>query len=137
MNIRSIVACCVIVMSMAYACEAQVRYRITGTFTNAFWHEEAGDLLGIELRIVLAKGYVFQGTLQWFEGGPVDLRLVNVVVEDNHIILEDIGNPGVSIFEGAVERDGIRGYFKGFSEEQFLRREPGYWEKLGMNYPEY
>jgi hypothetical protein len=53
-------------ISPGFPSDVSIKY--TGTFSSLRYHKEAGDLLGVEIRIVSTrKGY--QGALQIAEGG--------------------------------------------------------------------
>lgn len=61
--------------------------RITGTYLDMHYIEEAGDVLGTEIRIAYAGGG-FQGVVQMAEGARGRLMLVDVVQSGNDIRFE-------------------------------------------------
>jgi hypothetical protein len=85
--------------------------RITGTYTNMIYHQEAGDLLGEELKIVMTrKGY--QGALQFSEGEPDDLIIVNIRIDGKNVnftIPTDYAYAGQ--FAGTIENGILKGKF--------------------------
>src|SRR5437867_12576689 len=79
--------------------------KYTGTFTSLTYNEEGGDLLGEEIKIVLARnGY--QGALQLAEGEPSNLIVVDVSFDKNKVKFEiPASYPiyGGGIFEGTID----------------------------------
>jgi len=124
---RSILA--LVVLSGLLA--AQQPSKITGTYTSMYFNEEGGDLLGQELKIVLTRrGY--QGALQFAEGGPGGLIIVDVHINGNKIsftIPETA--PEAGRFSGTLTNGVIRGIFsfkEGGEEKVELRRGKSYWD---------
>ena len=116
---------------VAIAIHAQKPLRITGTYSNMYFNEEGGDVSGEELKIVLAcKGY--QGALQFAQGVPSDLVVVDVKVDGTKVtfsIPERSEYPGR--FRGIVENGVLKGKFSfanGASEEVKLKRGKSYWD---------
>lgn len=104
---------------------------VVGTYTNLKFNQEGGDLLGVELRIVRTKkGY--QGVLQFAEGGPEELILVDVQVEGKRIkfvIPDDNSNAGS--FSGVIENGALTGHFQyksGGDEDVVLKKGKSYWD---------
>src|SRR5882762_7050239 len=64
---------------------AQSVGKITGTYTNMYYNKEGGDVLGQELKIVVTQGGEYQGALQFAEGEPEDLIVVDIKVVGNKI----------------------------------------------------
>jgi hypothetical protein len=105
--------------------------RITGTYTDMYYNREGGDVLGEEIRIVYtSRGY--QGALQFAEGVPEALVVVDVKVDGSRIsftIPED--SPSGGQFSGAIENGVLKGEFRfkaGGSEKVSLRRGKSYWD---------
>lgn len=106
--------------------------RITGTYTSMHFNKEGGDLLGQELKIVLTrKGY--QGALQFAEGGPGQLIIVDIQTEGNKISFTISDSyPEAGQFSGTIQGGIIRGVFrfKGGGEERVeLKRGKSYWDQ--------
>jgi hypothetical protein len=118
--------------SVGFTEEKKIKY--TGTFSNLTYHREAGDLLGVEIKIVATrKGY--QGALQIAEGGPSPLMVVDVFFEKDRVRFEipkSYPQYGGGVFEGQIDSRGIRGAFK-FGEvkgnQENLVRGRSYWDK--------
>ena len=105
----------------------------TGTFSNLEYNQEGGDLLGIEIKIVLTgKGY--QGALQIAEGVPSELMVVDILFDKAHIkfqIPNSYKTYGGGGFEGTINSNGIKGRlsFKGGAgDNETLIRRHSYWD---------
>ena len=132
MRITIIIVILLTLLSVGYAASD---FQKTGTFSSLFYHKEAGDLLGYEIRIVFTRnGY--QGTFQAAEGGPDDLILIReITIEDNKI---KFLIPGPSIYEGEfsghITNSGIKGTLilrNGNKIFLDLKRQQSYWEGSG------
>jgi hypothetical protein len=95
------------------------------------YNREAGDVLGYELKIVLAQGG-FQGALQIAEGAPGSLILVDI---ESHGSKINFSVPDVSSyagqFSGVIENGILIGEFRfksGGSEKVKLPRGKSYWD---------
>jgi hypothetical protein len=104
---------------------------VVGTYTNLKFNQEGGDLLGVELRIVRTKkGY--QGVLQFAEGRPEELILVDVQVEGKRVkfsIPDD--DPNAGSFSGVIENGALTGHFQyksGGVEDVVLKKGKSYWD---------
>jgi hypothetical protein len=111
--------------------QGQKGLRVTGTYTNMYYNEEGGDLLGDEIRIVgTSTGY--QATLQFAQGVPDALILVDVKVAGDKIsfsIPDSSNYPGE--FNGTLGNGALRGEFRfkgGGTEKVELRRGKSYWD---------
>ena len=108
------------------------KMRVTGTFSTLEYHQEAGDLLGVELRIVWTnQGY--QGTIQIAEGGAGNLILLkNINIENENIeFVFDYNTGRKATFEGVIYADGIKGeieYDTGGMMKLKLKRKKSYWD---------
>jgi len=105
--------------------------RITGTYTNMRYNEEAGDLLGEEIKIVPgSEGY--QGAFQVAQGAPEDLIIVEVKVAGSSITFTIADSSTYAgEFRGKVEKESLRGEFRfksGAVEKAELRRARSYWD---------
>ncbi len=107
----------------------QIKY--TGTFSSLEYNEEGGDLLGAEIRIVLAQeGY--QAMIQIAEGEPSNIILTPVNLNEN-IITFLIVKPELYAgkFSGFIDSFGIKGVLKFNGSGQMelkLPRKKSYWD---------
>ena len=113
--------------------QAEPAVKISGTYTNMQYQQEAGDLLGIELKIVPArKGY--QGALQFAEGEPSDLIVVEIRLEGESLsfsIRSTSGHAGQ--FVGNIKNGILHGQFRftsGVSEDVTLKKGKSYWASI-------
>lgn len=103
----------------------------TGTYTNLEYHQESGDLLGIEMRVVFTrKGY--QASLQIAEGGISELIIVKLNLKKQALNFE-IDSPALykGIFNGVITEDNLKGllkYSSGGELEFNLPRRKSYWD---------
>src|SRR2546426_11644472 len=77
--------CFVSLASPTWAAAETSKVRVVGTYTNLRYSTGSGDLGGVEIKIVPARGRGFQGALQIAEGAPSELMVVDVLVEKNKI----------------------------------------------------
>jgi len=110
---------------------AQGGRRITGTYTNMYYNKEGGDVLGEELKIVVAQGR-YQGVLQFAEGEPEDLVVVDIELKGDTISfwVPDADNHA-GRFSGTIADGVIRGEFKfkrGGTENVTLKKGKSYWD---------
>jgi hypothetical protein len=108
--------------------------KYTGTFSSLEYNKEGGDLLGVEIKIVLTgKGY--QGVLQIAEGGPSELMMVAVSFDKDNVRFEipsSYTEYGGGVFEGKIDSKGIKGKFKFngvVGDQENLFRGRSYWDK--------
>ncbi len=133
-GMRAILAVCLLPsLILAEIGRAQKAGRITGTYTNMEYNQEGGDVLGQELKIVVAtqrKGY--QGVLQFAEGEPSELILVDLRISGNKLEFSIPENtPYAGQFTGTIAQGIIKGKFsfKGGGEETaVLRKGKSYWD---------
>ncbi len=128
-------ACFLSLASSAWVAAETSKVRVVGTYTNLRYSSGSGDLGGVEIKIVPARGRGLQGALQIAEGAPSELMVVDVIVEKNKIrfrIPNSYPIYGGGTFEGVIEPAAIRGQFtfgEAVNEEISLKRERGYWDK--------
>lgn len=108
----------------------------TGTFSSMYFNEEGGDLLGIELKIVLTdNGY--QGVFQQGQGVASELSIVKPIIQGNSIIIPFFeGDKKVGEFKGLYTDFGI--IPKDQTNQDWwwrLKRQPSYWDQY-RNSPE-
>jgi hypothetical protein len=121
---------------------------ITGTFSDLRYNEEGGDVIGTEIRIVVAKkGY--QATIQFGEGEPSDLIVVPVHFGFESMRIGEVQKPPkyeaekvrfdlpegsdyAGSFEGEVTRKSLSGNFhfaRGGKLHVKLPKKRSYWER--------
>ncbi|MFT5591034.1 MAG: hypothetical protein ACI9ZF_003229 [Bradyrhizobium sp.] len=105
---------------------------ITGTYSNFSYNKEAGDLNGVELRLIRTRTGI-QGVIQFADGGAGDVVLVSVIVEGSRLRFDlPSGFQPEGVFEGQVSKKGIDGSFLykgGAYEHLVLPRTQSYWDK--------
>ncbi|MGA8222780.1 MAG: hypothetical protein WB780_14100 [Candidatus Acidiferrales bacterium] len=106
--------------------------RFTGAYTNMYYNEEGGDVLGEELKIVLTQGGHYEGALQFAEGEPEGLILVSIELKGNAIGFSvPDATPHAGRFSGTIDRDEIHGQFifkGGGTETVDLKKGKSYWD---------
>jgi hypothetical protein len=110
---------------------AQSAPRITGTYSNMYFNKEGGDVLGEEIKIVFTnKGY--QGALQFAEGTPSALMVVDIKVEGTKVSFSvPEPDPNACQFTGTIHRGVLKGqlrFKRGASEEVELKKGKSYWD---------
>jgi len=126
-----VVAVAVVLLGVAERGLSQEEPRVTGTYTDMSFNEEGGDVLGEEIKVVYTSSG-FQGALQFAEGVPEALIVVDVNVTGNRIsfvILSASSYAGE--FNGTVENGVLKGEFRfktGVSEKVSLKRGKSYWD---------
>jgi hypothetical protein len=105
--------------------------RVTGTYSSLEYNPAAGDLNGMEVRVVLTnEGY--KATVQFSEGGAGDIFIVPFKTSNGHIsfdVRSEEGKP--AHFSGNLTDKGLKGTIKypsGASEIIFLPRKKSYWD---------
>ncbi len=106
--------------------------KLTGTFSDLAYHDEAGDLLGTEIRIVRTReGY--QAAVQIAEGSPSALYLTDATFRENQIAftLKEAGQYSGGTFNGTIAPTGLTGSLKfpsGGEMKLNLKRGRSYWD---------
>jgi hypothetical protein len=119
--------CCWIPMT---ACAQQPAVRVPGTYSNLELNEEAGDLLGIEIKIVPVNNR-FQGAVLITEGEPEAMVLVTVNVRGSAVTFDVPGKEGWT-FSGRITPRALSGtitHVSGGTEKVVLLRRCGYWDR--------
>jgi hypothetical protein len=97
-----------------------------------YYNEEAGGVVGEELKIVVAQGGRFQGVLQFAQGEPEDLFIVEVKIVGSKIsFVVPTGHLETGEFSGTIEGGTIRGRFRfkgGSVENVTLKKGKSYWD---------
>ncbi len=105
---------------------------MTGTYSNFSYDKEAGDLNGVELRLIRTRTGI-KGVVQFAEGGAGDVVLVNVITEGARLHFDlPSGYQPEGVFEGLVSNKGIDGTFSyegGAQEHLVLPRTQSYWDR--------
>lgn len=116
---------------MQVACAAE-KVKIAGTYSSLNYHQEAGDLLGYEFRLIPTK-QGFKAVIQVSEGGIGNVFLVDVDEKSGSISFDvPVSSDYVGRFRGELTRDGLDGvvnYPSGVSEKVLLKRSVSYWER--------
>ena len=108
--------------------------RVTGVFSDMAYHEESGDIVGMELFVVNSvKGY--HAVVQWSDGTPGVPAVVPVELSGARIAFELPATfPARGRFSGVLSKEGIVGKFDSDiigadgTREMTLRRKPSYWQ---------
>ncbi len=105
---------------------------ITGTYSNFTYNEEAGDLNGVEIRLIRTRTGI-KGVIQFAEGGAGDVVLVNVITDGARLRFDlPSGFQPDGAFEGLVSKKGIDGtllHKGGTPEHLVLPRTQSYWDR--------
>jgi hypothetical protein len=121
--------CC---FTLVYAPQGNAKSPCLGTFSNFTFTKEAGDLVGVEIKVVQSRsGY--QGAIQFSEGEPGSLTVVPVKCNGTTLSFDVPAADGnvAAHFEGKLSKAGLDGVFKydsGASNHATLPRRKGYWD---------
>jgi hypothetical protein len=111
---------------------AEVSVRLTGTFSSFEFHQESGDLNGLEIRIIRVRNGM-KGVVQFAEGGAGDVLLIDISTAGNDVTFSSPdGYQPAFKFEGHVSQKGLSGkisYSSGASEQVVLKRQQSYWDQ--------
>jgi hypothetical protein len=103
-----------------------------GTYTDLYYEKKGGDLLGHELKIVLTRKGL-QGALQFADGGPSELVLVDIIIDNGQIFFSiPDGFAEAGHFKGVIDRSKIKGKFMyktGAEETVYMKKGLSYWDK--------
>jgi hypothetical protein len=112
--------------------QKNLTHRITGTYSNFVFNKEAGDLNGVEVRLIFTRTGI-KGVIQFAEGGAGDVVLVNVEVADAHVHFElPVGSQTEGVFDGTVSAKNLEGTFRyknGARDHLILLRIQSYWDR--------
>jgi hypothetical protein len=108
---------------------AQSRVQITGVYSDLRYNAQGGDLLGMEVFIVVGPGGYF-ATVQCAGGEPAKPELVPVSYSNGHVdfTLAAAQPECRSHFRGTITRRGLRGRFDGETTDRQLPRRKSYWQ---------
>ncbi len=107
------------------------QYNRTGFFTNLFYHEEGGDILGFELYIIPTRtGY--SGALLFCQGACDPLYIIEPTFDGDSVTFNFTDVEGIAVrFEGVVDQCGITGGFHyphgAQPPSERLKRKTTYW----------
>jgi hypothetical protein len=111
--------------------KAQPAALVTGTFSNLEYHQESGDLLGTEVRIVPSRDGL-KAIVQFSEGEPTVPVVTDVVASGDRVVFRvPAPGSGFDSFEGIVSATELRGTFSyagGATEVITLKRGCSYWD---------
>jgi hypothetical protein len=102
----------------------------TGTFSDFSYNSESGDLGGVEIRVVYARGG-YQATIQFAEGEPSKLVLVDVQFKENNLSFKISKSTYEGYFEGKIEKNRLKGKFKFKGGGEWIvdiPRKTSYWD---------
>ncbi|MGC2423632.1 MAG: hypothetical protein WA666_04685 [Nitrospirota bacterium] len=130
--IRLIIISMAILILSTSIVNAEQKVKITGTFSDLYYNEEGGDLLGNEIRIVVGRdGY--EGTFQASEGAPDRLILIKPIQVTGNEIKFSI--PENSLYAGdfvgkisETELTGTLTLKNGNKIKMILKRGKSYWD---------
>lgn len=102
--------------------------RITGCYSDLYYNEEGGDLIGTEIFIVYAvKGYY--ALYQESEGEPTVLALFPITVDGNNISFTvPSRGPEYGQFRGTIAGKWLTGRFANSDNDLVLERKESYWQ---------
>ena len=118
-------------MTKAGAAPAE-HVRVTGTYSNLEYNEEAGDLVGVEVKIVPVSGGRLQPAVLVSEGEPAPMFLVDVRVSGSTVTFTVPGGEEGRTFQGSISAKGLKGtitYASGVKQVVTLPRRCGYWDR--------
>jgi hypothetical protein len=111
--------------------KARTTPRLTGTYSDMYYNSQGGDVLGTEIKIVnTRKG--LQGALQFSEGAPEELIIVNIEVKNGAVsFVVPESSPYAGEFTGTIMNGTLRGEFhykSGGSNKVELKKDKSYWD---------
>jgi hypothetical protein len=122
----------VVLATVAAAGEKKPVVRVAGTYTNLEYHEESGDLVGVEVKIVPVDDG-FQAAVLVSEGAPQPLVVVTVSAKGGAVRFDVPGQNGTSwSFIGTIGAKALTGtitYESGYRQKIVLQRRCGYWDR--------
>jgi hypothetical protein len=108
-----------------------VPVKIAGTYTNVHYIEEAGDLLGMEIKII-PLGERYQAAVFVCEGSVGPMRVVDLRVRGTTIAFDVRESEDAAwSFAGTVSAKSLKGivtHSLGGRESVTLQRKCGYWD---------
>jgi hypothetical protein len=131
-HVKSVIA--LMFMVIVGAAVAAPQPRVTGVYSNLFYHPKGGDVLGMEVQIIATSRGHF-AVIQCAEGAPSKPVVVSVIVRGTEVELaphdDAESHCPKSTFRGKVTAQGLRGKFDGVDYEDYsrlMRRGKSYWQ---------
>jgi hypothetical protein len=121
------------VLSLAATAWAE-KVRVTGCFTNMHWVADAGDVLGMEVRILYSLNPDGVSGDYWVlfqdaQGAPAAPVLVKATVTGQTLEFAVPASSGAEgTFKGVVTETALEGMFSGVQNPIRLPRGKSYWE---------
>jgi hypothetical protein len=109
---------------------------LAGTFSGLEYNEEAGDLLGVEIKLVPWTEGHYRAAVLIAEGSPTRFVIVDVSVRDGIVKFTvpatDLHSEDGFEFRGKVVKANLTGtitYASGTKEQVTVRKRCGYWDR--------
>ena len=108
---------------------AQNRVHVTGIYSDLRYNAQGGDLLGMEVFVVVGPGGYF-ATVQCAGGEPAKPEIVPLAYANGRVDFTlTVAQPECGLhFRGSVTRTGLRGRFDGEAKDRQLPRRKSYWQ---------
>jgi hypothetical protein len=125
----------VVTLTIGQSHASKQRVRITGIYSDLYYNQEGGDLLGNEIFIVAARGDHYAAFVQRAQGEPQMPSVVPVRVDGNAVSFS-VPDPsgGKDEYKGRISAAGFDGTLQhqpagnGPAEQLHLKRKKSYWE---------
>ncbi len=122
-----------ILLLVSFGVNAATLPKITGIYSNLTYNQEAGDLIGAEIWIVLGGEHRYFAIMQCAEGYPSKPVVVTATVKGTNVEFsannDADSNCPKNKFSGIITTDGLRGKFEGTKDYPgFLKRGESYWQ---------
>ena len=114
-----------VLLLLTSAGTAQKRPRVTGFFSDMHYIKEAGDVIGMEVWIVYARGG-YWATVQLAQGEPAPPVIVPVQVSGQRVVFSFQLGTDVLKFDGSVSTAALTGVLG--TERMSLKRGNSYWQ---------
>jgi hypothetical protein len=112
---------------LSFLCSAAQQEKVTGFFTNMHYVPEAGDVVGMEVWIVYARGN-FYACVQQAQGEPEPPVVVPVKVSGAEVRFS-LQGPQPLAFIGTVSKTGLALSVAGSKQPpEMLKRQSSYWK---------
>lgn len=124
----SLLLFCVCLFAMVTPCYSE-ELPYHGTFSSMYYHEQGGDLLGTELKIVWVDNKGYQGVLQFAEGDANELILIWPEIDGDRISFDYSSEWHSGRFDGVYTEYGIQPVEPDKGSWWNLKRQPSYWDE--------
>lgn len=134
---RSFVFASVLFFASSFSAQAVDKQAVTGIFSDLYYNDEGGDLLGTEIFIVFDGNDRYVAFFQHWEGGGDPAIVVSVTTGPNNHVSFEIPEPalGAGIYEGNITKAGFDGvWIHRMSNGHIykypirLKRKKSYWQ---------